>query len=55
MQHAEGPCLDCFRSGAEIADIDLAATPERWPVFAPRAMSMGFRTAHCFPMRLRAR
>ncbi len=54
VQHAEGPCLDCFRSGAEIADIDLAATQERWPVFAPRAMSMGFMTAHCFPMRLRS-
>jgi GAF domain-containing protein len=53
VQHAEGPCLDSFRSGVEMPAIDLEAMRGQWPVFAPRALAMGFRSAHCFPMRLR--
>jgi GAF domain-containing protein len=52
-QHAEGPCLDCFHTGQEVADIDLASSTGRWPGFGPRALELGFRTAHCFPLRLR--
>jgi GAF domain-containing protein len=53
VQHAEGPCLDCHTSGEEVADVDIAGSLERWPVFAARAIEMGFTTAHCFPLRLR--
>jgi len=53
LQHSQGPCLDCHRSGEEIADVDLATATDRWPVFAPRAIALGFDTAHCFPLRLR--
>ena len=53
MQHAEGPCLDCHSTGEEVADVEIAASTERWPVFAPRAIELGFTTAHCFPLRLR--
>lgn len=53
IQNAEGPCLDVHRSGEEIADVQIDQSASRWPVFAPRALELGFRTAHCFPMRLR--
>jgi GAF domain-containing protein len=53
VQHAEGPCLDCHRAGEEVADVDIADSADRWPVFAPRAAELGFTTAHCFPLRLR--
>jgi GAF domain-containing protein len=52
-QHAEGPCLDCYRGGAEIGDIDIRRSVSRWPGFARRAAELGFVTAHCFPLRLR--
>jgi GAF domain-containing protein len=53
VQHAEGPCLDCFSSGQEVADVLIASSVERWPEFTPRAAELGFATAHCFPLRLR--
>jgi len=53
VQHAEGPCLDCHRTGREVADVRLAGATARWPVFAPKALELGFTTAHCFPLRLR--
>jgi GAF domain-containing protein len=53
VQHAEGPCLDCHRAGEEVADVDIAGSADRWPVFARRAAELGFTTAHCFPLRLR--
>ena len=37
----------------EVADVSIADAVDRWPVFAPRALELGFRSAHCFPMRLR--
>ena len=53
IQHAEGPCLDCHRSGEEIVHTDLAAAERTWPIFAPRAVALGFGSVHAFPMRLR--
>jgi GAF domain-containing protein len=53
LQNAEGPCLDAYRTGEEVADFTLAAAAERWPVFAPRAAELGFVAGHCFPLRLR--
>jgi len=52
-QHAEGPCVDCFHTGQEIADIDIASSTSRWPDFGPRALELGFQSGHCFPLRLR--
>lgn len=49
----EGPCPECFRTGALVAQADLAADPDRWPTFTPRALEAGFRSAHAVPMRLR--
>jgi GAF domain-containing protein len=55
LQHAEGPCLDAYRSGQEVADVVLDQSLQRWPSFAPRAVELGFTRAHCMPLRLRER
>lgn len=53
IQHDEGPCLDCFRSGEPVILSDLSEAENRWPAFAPRAMAAGVHSVHAFPMRLR--
>ena len=53
LQNSEGPCLDAHDTGEEVADIMIEESMERWPVFAPRAIELGLRSAHCFPLRLR--
>jgi GAF domain-containing protein len=53
VQAHEGPCQDCFRQGVPVVNADLRAAADRWPQFAPRAVSAGFRSVHAFPMRLR--
>jgi len=53
VQHAEGPCLECHRTGREVGDIQLAGSADRWPVFVSKAIELGYRTSHCFPLRLR--
>jgi transcriptional regulator with GAF, ATPase, and Fis domain len=54
LQHEEGPCLECFRTGLPVAEPDLAAARQRWPAFAPAAAGAGFGAAQALPMRLRA-
>jgi len=53
LQAEEGPCLDCFRYGAPVANADLARAAERWPRFAPEAVRAGYRAVHAFPLRHR--
>lgn len=53
LQHDQGPCLDCYRSRRQVHCADLPAALERWPVFAPEAISAGFRSVFALPMRLR--
>jgi hypothetical protein len=53
LQSKEGPCLDCFVSGAAVAVDDLAAVAARWPHFVPAALAVGMRSVHALPMRLR--
>ncbi|HYO38959.1 MAG TPA: GAF and ANTAR domain-containing protein [Nocardioidaceae bacterium] len=53
VQRDEGPCLDCFRTGAAVVAVDLAQADHRWPAFAPQATEAGFRSVHAFPLRLR--
>jgi GAF domain-containing protein len=55
LQHSEGPCLDCFRTGEPVTVADLRAHDPRWPAFTPRAYEAGVRSVHAFPMRLRDR
>lgn len=53
LQHDDGPCLDCFRTGAPVIVTDLRRAEGRWPSFMPRAIEAGVHAVHAFPMRLR--
>lgn len=53
IQHDEGPCSDCYRTGAAVHCADLSMAVDRWPIFAPAAITAGFQSAHALPMRLR--
>jgi transcriptional regulator with GAF, ATPase, and Fis domain len=53
LQNAEGPCLDCFRTGEQIVNLDDASMQARWPRFWAETRQLGFGSAHALPMRLR--
>lgn len=53
VQNDEGPCLECYRSGEPLVNLDLAETAARWPRFHAAMERAGFRSAHAIPMRLR--
>lgn len=53
LQHREGPCLDAFLARAPVVNTDLSRATDRWPLFAPRATDIGFRSVHAIPLRLR--
>lgn len=53
LQNNEGPCLECVVSGAPIVSADLDRDRSRWPLFAPAALTAGFRSAVAVPLRLR--
>jgi ANTAR domain/GAF domain len=53
LQNAEGPCLDCFRTGEQLVNLDDATMQARWPKFWAETNQLGFGSAHALPMRLR--
>ena len=53
LQREQGPCLDCFHTGAAVVASDLSAEHERWPQFVDAAAQAGFVSVHALPMRLR--
>lgn len=53
VQNHEGPCHDCFVTGRPVGIADLEDARERWPLFAPKALSVGFRSVQAVPLRLR--
>jgi transcriptional regulator with GAF, ATPase, and Fis domain len=53
LQTNQGPCLECVRTGAPVTSQDISAETQRWPLFAPRAGEVGFRSVAALPMRLR--
>src|ERR1700759_2160307 len=53
LQHKEGPCLECYRTGQPVSEPDLAAATRRWPSFAPAAIGSGVAAVQALPMRLR--
>ncbi len=53
IQNNDGPCLEAFRTGRTVEGIDLALYVDKWPSFAPAALSAGIGTAYAVPMRLR--
>ncbi|WP_331283862.1 GAF and ANTAR domain-containing protein [Streptomyces sp. H39-S7] len=57
LQHAQGPCVDCYHSGTARANVDLTdpATTVQWTDFAVRAAESGFVVTHAVPLRVRDR
>jgi transcriptional regulator with GAF, ATPase, and Fis domain len=53
LQNSEGPCLDCFRTGEQLVNLDDATMQARWPNFWAETKQLGFGSAHALPMRLR--
>jgi GAF domain-containing protein len=54
LQNEQGPCLDCFHSGAPVSVPDLQEVTERWPAFVGAVEQVGpFRSVHALPLRLR--
>jgi transcriptional regulator with GAF, ATPase, and Fis domain len=53
LQDAEGPCLDCVRSGAAVTVHDLRTAAARWPRFVEEATRVGYGSVYAVPMRLR--
>jgi len=54
MECGHGPSWDCFYSGQPIVNVDLTTATDRWPVYAPRAVSAGITTSTALPLRARA-
>jgi GAF domain-containing protein len=57
LQHDQGPCVECYRTGTARTNIDLTR-PEAtvgWPRFAVRAHETGYASTHAIPLRLRNR
>jgi GAF domain-containing protein len=53
LQNSEGPCLDCFRGGEQLVNLDDAEMAARWPNFWAETRQLGFQSAHALPLRLR--
>lgn len=53
LQEDEGPCLDAYRTGEAVEQLDLQSGRARWPRFAPEALDSGYRSVLALPLRLR--
>jgi transcriptional regulator with GAF, ATPase, and Fis domain len=52
LQRDEGPCLDCYRTGAVVAHARLD-TETPWPEFAAECLRAGFPSVCAVPLRLK--
>ncbi|GAA1181927.1 transcriptional regulator with GAF, ATPase, and Fis domain [Kitasatospora gansuensis] len=57
LQHDQGPCVECYRTGSPRLNIDLTDPhiTQEWPQFATRARQTGFVVTNAIPLRLRRR
>ena len=54
LQRDEGPCRDCYHSGAPVYVPALDHVTDQWPQFARHALDAGFVSVHAVPLRLRS-
>ena len=52
IQNDEGPCLDCFHTGAVVSEDNLASTT-RWPKFSEESLRAGLPSVCAVPLRLK--
>ncbi|GAP51807.1 GAF and ANTAR domain-containing protein [Streptomyces azureus] len=57
LQHDQGPCVECYRTGAARTNIELTRPEpaDGRPHFAARARETGYVNTHALPLRLRSR
>lgn len=53
LQAREGPCLDAFHTGEQVAHENLRPGAGTWPKFAAAAVEAGFNSAFALPLRVR--
>jgi hypothetical protein len=53
LQIEQGPCVDCFHTGAAVSVVDVR-TASQWPTFRAAAIEIGFASVYALPMRLRS-
>ncbi len=53
LQHEEGPCIDSYRQGSPVTNIEATEAERRWPGFGEAIKASSFTSVHALPMRLR--
>jgi GAF domain-containing protein len=54
LQAEQGPCVECFHTGAPVGVADLNDARQRWPRFVDAATKRRmYRSVHAVPLRLR--
>lgn len=51
LQHGDGPCLECRRTGESIVNVTVSSLDARWPGFGAAAASQGVVVVHALPLR----
>lgn len=54
LQHAQGPCIDSYRLGQQVVNVDIAEAERRWPGLGAAVELSHFTSVHALPMRLRS-
>lgn len=53
LQHDQGPCLDSYRQGVQVTNVDADLAERRWPGFGAAVKVSKFTSVHALPLRLR--
>jgi transcriptional regulator with GAF, ATPase, and Fis domain len=53
LSSGAGPSIETFRTGRQVAIVDVNDVPADWAEFRDRALAEGFHSVHAVPLRLR--